>query len=215
MAEAMGKAAKATKSHVTQSSASSGMRALIYLNGIAALCMFASWLGQNIYQTEMSSRKSEIQTNSQFVSSEMSKALTWMLTFQTERRKEKPDPEIILNSATNYAETLGTIVGAASRIDPNSVVLTRHVDEHTKILGTLRAAVQKRDLNELQEATSFMMMWFGRIGPEAHDAINKRAQEVSEHEERAKWIFRGFFLLGSVVLAATWLKINVRPRVRA
>ena len=75
--------------------------------------------------------------------------------------------------------------------------------------------MQKRDLNELEEAASFMMMWFGRIGPEARDAVNKRAQEVNDHEEKAKWIFRGFFLLGSVVLVATWLKINVRSRTPA
>jgi hypothetical protein len=39
----------------------------------------------------------------------MIKALQWMLTFQAELRKEKHDPEIILNSAIGYAETAGQL----------------------------------------------------------------------------------------------------------
>ena len=107
---------------------------IIIASGIAAVFMFLSWLGQNVYQSEMGSRKSDIERNTQFVSAEMAKALQWLLTFQTERRKEKPDPEVILNSAVGYAETMGTIVEAARQVDPSSAVLTNHVSQFQKLM---------------------------------------------------------------------------------
>jgi hypothetical protein len=182
---------------------------LVYANGIAALFMFFSWLGQNIYQSEMSSIQSDLERNVQFVNSEMTKALIWTEQFQNEIRKEKPDPEIILNSAIGYADVTGTIVRAASRVDPNSAVLKKHVEDHKKFADMLQAAANKRDVEDLKTVAGGLMMWFGGIGPEASEAINRRAQEVSDGEEKGKWVFRVFFLLASLLLAWTWWKTNV------
>jgi hypothetical protein len=74
-------------------------KAIVIANGIAAACMFLSWLAQNVYQSELGSTKSKIESDAGFVNSEMTNAIQWMLTFQTDRKKDKPDTEIILNSA--------------------------------------------------------------------------------------------------------------------
>jgi hypothetical protein len=182
---------------------------LVYANGIAAVFMFISWVGQNIYQSEMSANMSDIERNVQFVNSEMTKAQLWVEQFQNEIRKDKPDPEVILNSAMGYAEVTGTIVGAASQIDPNSAVLKKDVADHKKFAEVLHAVARERDAKGIQTVAEGMMMWFPGIGPKAHEAMNDRAQEVSDEEERGKWIFRVFFVLASVVLAGTWWKTNV------
>jgi hypothetical protein len=171
--------------------------------------MFISWLGQNIYQSEISSQKADIEREVQFINSEMLKAQTWMLTSQNELRKESPDPEMILNSAVGYAETTRGIVEAAARIDPDSKVLQKHVDAHKKILGPLQEAARKRNLKGLEETASDMMLWFGAIGREAHKAMDVRAQQVSKSEGFWKRIFQGSFLLGSILLAGTWCKANL------
>lgn len=186
-------------------------KAIIIANGIAALFMFLSWLGQNIYQSEVGSIKSDIERDVQFSNGEMTKALQWMLTFQTERRKEKPDPEIILNSAMGYAETVGSIVEAANRVDPNSLVLTSQVRDFQKLIKPLRDAANRRNLQEIEETSSVMMLWFKSIGPKAHEAINARAEKVYTEENRGKWIFRAFFMLGSLVLALTWWRSHLSP----
>ena len=183
-------------------------KTLVYANALGAVLMFASWVSQNVYQSEMSSEMSSIDKGAQFVSSEMSKALTWMLTFQTEHRKPKPDPEVILNSALGYAETTGLIVQAASRIDPDSAVLKKHVADHQKLMRPLRSAAERRDLKEIEEAVSVMMMWFGAIDREAREAVNRRAQSVGDAEAKFKRLFLVVFGLGSLVYAWTWWKTN-------
>jgi hypothetical protein len=182
---------------------------LAWANGLAAIFMFISWLGQNIFQNEMTSRNAQIQGDAQFINSEMVKVQNWLFMFQQERRKKKVDPEIILNSVVQYGETTRTIVEAARRIDPNSPVLKKHVDEHAKVMRAIELAATDRDLKDLIIGGSLLMKWFGDIGPVQHALMNRRAAEVSKSEKMGKWIFRGFFLLGSVVLAATWLKTNV------
>lgn len=184
-------------------------KAAIYANGLAAVLMFISWLGQNIYQSEMSSRKADIQANVQFVSSEMSKALTWLLTFQAERRKETPDPEVILNSAVGYAKTTQLIVEAASNVDRNSPVLRKHVEDHRKLFVPLEVAAQQRDIRKLEENAMIMMMWFGGIDREAREAMGARFQQISDDEDNGKLIFHVFYLLGSLAFAVTWWKTNV------
>jgi len=186
-----------------------GNKWLVYASGFAGICMFISWLGENIFESELASKAAQIQRDVQFINSEMSNVTTWMLKFEDERRKQAPDPETIANSALQYGARTGTIVAAASRIDPHSAVLHSQVDEHEKLMVPLAAAVKKRDVNSIEEAASALMEWFGNIGPAAQEAMNKRDEVVSEEENYGKWVFRIFFLLGSLVLAGTWWKTNV------
>jgi hypothetical protein len=184
-------------------------RVIILANGLAGVFMFVSWVGQNIYQSEISSKRLDVDRNAQFVTSEMSKVITWLLTFQSERKKKEPDSEIILNSAINYADTTGLIVKIANKIDPDSSILRSHVEEHEKLAKPIREAAERRDINKLQETASAMMDWFRRIDPEAKKAMNHRLQELSRQDETGKLVFRGFFMLASCVFAVTWWKTNL------
>ena len=92
---------------------------LAYASGFGGICMFISWLGENVLESEMSSKAAQIQREVQFINSEMPNVTTWLLKFQDERRKQAADPEIIMNSAIQYGERTGTIVEAASRVDPD------------------------------------------------------------------------------------------------
>jgi hypothetical protein len=87
--------------------------------------------------------------------------------------------------------------------------MTKALDDQKQFAEVLQSAANKRDIKDLEIAATGMMMWFGGIGPEAQEAMNRRAQEVSDGEEKGKWIFRVFFLLASVLLAVTWWKTNV------
>lgn len=177
--------------------------------------MFLSWLAQNVYQSELGSTKSQIERDVGFVNSEMTKAIQWMVTFQTERKRDKPDTEMILNSAIGYAETVGTIIEAANRVDPNSPVLTEHWKEFQKLFEPVRAAATNRNLQEIMETSSALMLWFRTIGSKAHEAIDEKVAEVNSRENKWKWIFRGFFLIGSLIYAATWWSTYFSPSKKA
>lgn len=167
--------------------------------------MFVSWAGQNIYQSGATARMSDIQESVQFVNADMSKAIQWMLAFQNELRKEKPDPEIILNSSISYADTVDSIVAAAHRVDPKSAALSRHESDFKKLDEPLRRAAHSRDLKEIESSTVELMLWFKLIGAEAHDAISAKANELKTTEDRGRWIFQSSFIVASLLFAATWL----------
>jgi hypothetical protein len=88
-------------------------------------------------------------------------------------------------------------------------VLKKHLDQHAKMMSAIRSAASRRNLEDLIRGGSHLMKWFLDIGPVHRALINYRAEAVSKREKIGKWIFRGFFLLGSTVLAATWLKANM------
>ena len=188
-------------------------RRTILLGALAGILMFSSWLAQNIYQSDVGSSKSDALQNVQFVNSEMAKALQWLLAFQAEKRKDKPDPDVLFNTAMSYSSTVGTIVQAASRVDPQSPVLARHVSEYDKLKAALdKAATSKdpKDAKDVAVGASVMMEWFASIGPAAHEAMNSRMVQIDVSESWARWLFRGFFLVGSLLLAYTWWKTQGR-----
>ncbi len=170
--------------------------------------MFLSWLGQNLYQSQMDSRKSEIDSRVNFCSAEMSKALQWMLAYQTEIRKEKADSEIMINTGLGYAQTVGDIVHTVEQIDPSSAVLMKHSKDFLKQMDSLRAAAKKADLQEFREGTALMMYWFRSIDSEAYKVVNAKAGEVASGQSKAKWIFIAFFIAGSLMYGVTWCRIN-------
>jgi len=179
-------------------------KTIVIANGIAAIFMFVSWFSQNVYENDLEATKSTIESDVQFSNSEMTKALQWMLAFQGEIRKEKPDPEIILNSSIGYAETVGQILEAAKRVDPRSAVLSGNVGEYHKLYQPLRAAADQRDLKEIENTSSALIVWFRSIGPDAHEAINAKLTDVSAAGRNWKLIFIACFMFGSVVYGVTW-----------
>ena len=51
-------------------------------------------------------------------------------------------------------------------------------------------------------------LWFAVIGPNAHSELNARGQEIMNQEEYATWVFRGCFVIASLLLTGVWLKEN-------
>jgi hypothetical protein len=61
---------------------------LAVANAVAAVLMFISWLGQNIFQSEMTSKNALIQRNVQFINSERSRCrIGYSCSSRSEKRR--------------------------------------------------------------------------------------------------------------------------------
>lgn len=185
-------------------------KTIVYLNGTAAFCMFLAWVGQNVYQSDATSRLDDARRDVQFVNSVMPSAQGWLLAYQTEIRKDRPDTEVLVNTAMSYARVTGTIVEAAQRVDPESTVLREQMEKHREYMQGLDQASSKHNIKEFESESTALMSWFGLIGPAAAEAMNAGVQKDSTQEGVAKWGFRGFFLIASTLFAFTWWETNIR-----
>jgi len=180
---------------------------IIIINGIAAVFMFCSWLAQNMFLPDFVSAKTSISNNLQFVSSENNIALQWMLTFQRELRNSTHDPEIILNSARGYFNSVGSILEAVSASDPDSKVLNLHVSEFNKKKSMVDEAINNRDLSDIINHAMNLMQWFNSIDSDAKHAVEQKFAKVSQVESILTWIFRSTYILASFIFAYTWKRI--------
>jgi hypothetical protein len=167
--------------------------------------MFASWAGEHIFESGAKERREQQIRDIDFVSGEMGKAITWMLAYQNELRKDKPDDEILANSARNYGGTVGKALAAMSQVNPDSPVLRKHVEIHGKMMKDLNEAVDRRDVKQLRDVTAVMMVWVNQAGAEAEPEKDKAVEEVKGRMDRGEMLFKCGFLAASAVLLISWV----------
>jgi hypothetical protein len=190
---------------------------MIYINGIAGLCMFFSWLAQTVFLNDLTNVRMAVEHNRDFIQSENSQTLQWMLSFQSERRRDKPDPEVLVNSAVGYADKTLRILEAAANVDPDSRILAEHLDTFKKIRAQLDSAVEQRNIQNIVDAASSMMEYVATIAPKAETQFNSRVDDLRSTEETYRRSFQVLFVIGSVVSAYAWQSTyrSTRKRARA
>src|SRR4030042_5376427 len=69
---------------------------------IGAALIFCSWVTQNYFQAEWTSRREMMERYANLASHEMSRADQYFIMYMNEKKKHNPDPEILRNAGINY-----------------------------------------------------------------------------------------------------------------
>jgi hypothetical protein len=180
------------------------------IGAVGGVIAVLGWMAQNIPQ-----QSPDLERYAQWEQDEISKEQIWLIEYQKARRAPKPDPELLLNYANNWAKVVKQVIDTAAAAVPHSSELQRHAREFHKMNNELQQIIAtrpqvrdpeviKKHLISLQDSVGRLMEWFGRVGPEAHEALGVEYNSVRVREGRAQLIYQGLFLLGALTTACAW-----------
>ena len=179
-----------------------------WLTAIGGILMFVSWTSENIYLSDINSAKEQIRGDAQFITSESSNSLQWMLKYQEEIKKPNYDIDTIANSSRGYFVAMNKILEAAARIDPNSDIFQGHLKEYLKYKDKYMESFKIKDVDSMTSITSEVMHWMRTIYPEAEKEANRVAFEISKKGNFYKGIFRFAHIFSSMFFGVAWIYEN-------
>lgn len=175
------------------------------ITGVAGLLAFLSWVAQTVCLEETIARRANAVQMRDFIQSENAQAQQYLLCYQTELRREKPDKEMLLNCSVGFVEKTERILNAARNIDPDSKILSNHFDFFWGLRKPFDAAVSQREIGEIISTADLIMQYVSSINVAAERSIGTRLAFLERLESRWTWTFRIMFLMGSLVSAISWL----------
>jgi len=183
--------------------------------GLAAICMFVSWMVQNVVLSDFTAEFEQMRADQSFITAENGRAQQSVFEYQGERRRDCqgvstpcPEANALMNFAMAYSNSMGPILEAAVRMNRNSAILRGQLDRFKKERDRLKTAVDQHSLDDVDRVTTDLMAWLPSVAPDAISEMQAGADDVEARQRLWTRVFQGTYIAASLAFAIAWLYSN-------